>query len=53
VYEIATIAAIVVLVYTAHAGARQARFGWVDRYGDVLAGAAILAVGAFVTLVGI
>lgn len=53
VYEIATIAAIVVLVQAAHAGARQVRFGWVDRYGDVVAGAMILGVGAFVTLVGI
>lgn len=53
VYEIATICAINVLVYTAHAGARQVRFGWVDRYGDAVAGAMILAVGAFVTLIGI
>ncbi|HEX2835728.1 MAG TPA: hypothetical protein VHW00_22125 [Thermoanaerobaculia bacterium] len=53
VYELATIAAINVLVYGAHAGARQVRFAWVDRYGDVLAGAMILAVGTFVTLIGI
>jgi hypothetical protein len=53
VYEIATIAAIIVLVQMAHAGARQVRFAWVDRYGDVVAGAMILAVGALVTIVGI
>jgi nickel/cobalt exporter len=53
VYEIATILAINVLVFMAHAGARKLRFTWVDRYGDVVAGAMILAVGAFVTLVGI
>lgn len=53
VYEIATIAAIVILVQLAHAGVRQVRFAWVDRYGDAIAGAMILSVGAFVTLVGI
>lgn len=53
VYELATILAINILVYTAHAGARQVRFAWVDRYGDVLAGAMILAVGAFVIVIGI
>jgi threonine/homoserine/homoserine lactone efflux protein len=53
VYEIATIAAIVVLVQMAHAGARQMRFAWVDRYGDVVAGTMILAVGALVTIIGI
>lgn len=53
VYEIATIGAITVLVHTAHAGARQVRFAWVDRYGDAVAGAMILAVGTLVTLIGI
>jgi nickel/cobalt exporter len=53
VYEIATIAAIVVLVQLAHAGARQLRFAWFDRYGDVLAGGMILVVGTLVTVLGI
>jgi len=53
VYEIATIAAIVILVRLAHAGARRLQFAWVDRYGDALAGALMICVGAFVTLVGI
>jgi nickel/cobalt exporter len=53
VYELATIAAIVVLVQLAHAGARRLRFGWFDRYGDVVAGGMILVVGTLVTLLGI
>ena len=53
VYEIATIGAILVLVHSAQAGARQLRFAWIDRYGDAAAGALIIALGAFVTLVGI
>jgi nickel/cobalt exporter len=53
VYEIATIAAINILVWTAHAGASRVRFAWVDRFGDVLAGSMMIAVGAFVTFVGI
>lgn len=53
VYEIATIAAIVTLVRLAHAGARRLQFGWVDRYGDFVAGALMISVGAFVTFVGI
>jgi nickel/cobalt exporter len=53
VYEAATIAAIVILVQTAHAGARRLRFAWFDRYGDVVAGAMIVIVGALVTVIGI
>lgn len=53
VYEIATIAAIVILVRMAHAGARRLRFAWVDRYGDAVAGVLMISVGAFVTFVGI
>lgn len=53
VYELATICAIVTLVRLAHAGARRLQFAWVDRYGDALAGALMIAVGAFVTFVGI
>lgn len=53
VYEIATIAAIVVLVQTAHAGARRLRLGWIDRYGDAVAGAVIVLLGTAVTVLGI
>jgi len=53
VYEIATIAAIIVLVHMAHAGARKVRFAWFDRYGDVIAGAAIVCLGTLVTVLGI
>ncbi|HYC88151.1 MAG TPA: hypothetical protein VEO54_02990 [Thermoanaerobaculia bacterium] len=53
VYELATIAAIVILVVTAHAGARRLRFAWFDRYGDLVAGAAIVTVGTLVTVIGI
>jgi len=53
VYEVATIAAIVILVRVAHAGARKLQFGWVDRYGDAVAGGLMIGVGAFVTFIGI
>ncbi len=53
VYEIATIAAIVVLVRLAHAGARRLRFAWIDRYGDAVAGGLMLSVGVVVVVVGI
>jgi nickel/cobalt transporter (NicO) family protein len=53
VYELATIAAIVILVRLAHAGARHLHFGWVDRYGDAVAGALIISVGTLVTVLGI
>lgn len=53
VYEIATIAAIVLLVQIAHAGARQLRFAWFDRFGDAIAGGMILTVGTLVTVLGI
>ena len=53
VYELATIAAIVILVQMAHAGARKLRFAWFDRYGDVIAGAMIVTVGTLVTVIGI
>jgi nickel/cobalt exporter len=53
VYELATIAAIVILVRLAHAGARQLQFAWVDRYGDAVAGALIISLGTLVTVLGI
>ena len=53
VYELATIATMLLLVQTAHAGARRLRFAWVDRFGDAAAGALILCLGTIVTLLGI
>ena len=53
VYEIATIAAIVILVQTAHAGVRAIRMPWLDRYGDAVAGVVIILLGAAVTVLGI
>jgi threonine/homoserine/homoserine lactone efflux protein len=52
-YELATIATMVVLVTTAHAGARAFRAPWIDRYGDATAGAVIVMVGAAVRVLGI
>ena len=52
-YEIATISTMVVLVTTAHAGARAFRAAWIDRYGDVAAGALIVSVGVTMAALGI
>jgi nickel/cobalt transporter (NicO) family protein len=52
-YELATIATMVVLVTLAHAGARALRAPWIDRYGDALAGAVIVSVGAAMAVLGI
>jgi len=52
-YEVATIATMVVLVTTALAGVRTFRAGWIDRYGDVAAGALIVSVGAAMAALGI
>lgn len=53
IYELATIGTMIVLVQTAHAGARAIRMPWLDRYGDVAAGALLMVLGAVVTLLGI
>jgi hypothetical protein len=53
VYETATIATMVVLVLSAHAGARRLEMPWIDRYGDAVAGAVIVIIGAFVGYLGI
>jgi ABC-type nickel/cobalt efflux system permease component RcnA len=53
VYEIATIGTMLVLVSTAHAGARAVRMPWLDRYGDAVAGALIVFLGALVSILGI
>ncbi len=52
-YEVATIATMVFLVAAAHAGARTLRAPWLDRYGDVAAGALIVTVGAAMAALGI
>jgi nickel/cobalt transporter (NicO) family protein len=52
-YEIGTIASMAMLVMTAHASARAIRAPILDRFGDAIAGALILTVGAAVTLLGI
>ncbi|HYH06925.1 MAG TPA: hypothetical protein VEK11_07635 [Thermoanaerobaculia bacterium] len=53
VYELATIAAIVILVHTAHAGTRKLKLAWIDRYGDAVAGVVIILLGTVVTVLGI
>lgn len=53
VYEIATIATMLILVAIAHAGATKVRVSWFDRYGDAVAGAVIVLFGTLVTVLGI
>jgi hypothetical protein len=52
-YELGTIASMSLLVLTAHAGARAIRAPFFDRFGDAVAGALILTVGAMVRVLGI
>jgi len=52
-YEVATIATMVILVAIAHAGARAIHAHWIDRYGDAVAGALIVSVGAAMAALGI
>lgn len=52
-YELGTIASMSILVVTAHAGARVFRAPFFDRFGDAVAGALILTVGAAVRVLGI
>ena len=52
-YELATIATMVILVAVAHAGARAIHAHWIDRYGDAVAGALIVSVGAAMAVLGI
>ena len=53
VYEGATIATMVTLVLSAHAGVRRLEMPWIDRYGDAVAGLVIVCIGAFVGFSGI
>jgi nickel/cobalt exporter len=52
-YELATIAAMVALVLPARAATHAVRAAWMDRFGDVLAGGVIAAVGVLVIAAGI
>lgn len=52
-YEVATIATMMILVGAAHAGVRTLRMPWIDRYGDAVAGALIVVLGAVVTVLGV
>ena len=51
-YEIATIATMVLLVLPARAGARALRFGGIERWADAAAGAVIAGVGVGVAILG-
>jgi hypothetical protein len=53
VYEVSTLATMVVLVLPARAGAGMLRAPWLDRYGDAVAGALIAGVGLAVAALGI
>lgn len=51
-YELATLATMVLLVLPARVGAQKLRFHFLDHYGDAAAGGAIAAVGVLVTVLG-
>ncbi len=52
-YELTTIATMVALVLPARAATHAVRAPWIDRFGDVLAGGVIAAVGVVVSVAGI
>jgi hypothetical protein len=52
-YEAATIATMIALVLPARAATGVVRSAWVDRFGDVLAGTVIVAVGVVVGVTGL
>jgi nickel/cobalt exporter len=53
VYEVATLGAMASIVLAARAGAfRSLQAPWLDRYGDALAGALIVATGVTVAVLG-
>jgi threonine/homoserine/homoserine lactone efflux protein len=47
-YEVATVGSMVALVAFAHSGARLFKGKWIERYGDSMAGALIVATGIMV-----
>lgn len=52
IYEVATIATMVLLVLPARAGARALRAAWLERYAHATAGGVIAMVGVVVTALG-
>jgi hypothetical protein len=52
-YELATILTMIGLVLPARAATQVVRGAWIDRFGDVLAGGVIAAVGVVVSVAGI
>jgi len=52
VYELATLAAMILLVLPARAGVQVLRAAWIERYGDAAAGGLIAAVGLLVVGLG-
>jgi hypothetical protein len=44
---------MIVLVGAARAGAQAIRFAWFDRFGDAVAGALILVLGATLATLGL
>lgn len=51
-YEVATVGAMVGLVALAHSGAKLFQGRWIERYGDSIAGALIVATGLTVAIMG-
>ena len=49
-YEVATVGAMVCLVALAYSGAQRFKGNWVERYGDSMAGALIVATGVLVAV---
>jgi hypothetical protein len=49
-YEVAAVGAMMVLVALAHSGAQLLKSKWIDRYGDSVAGALIVATGVMVAI---
>jgi hypothetical protein len=49
-YEVAAVGAMVVLVALAHSGAQLFKSRWIERYGDSVAGALIVATGVMVAI---
>ncbi|MET0621099.1 MAG: hypothetical protein ABW056_12515 [Thermoanaerobaculia bacterium] len=53
VYEVSTLATMVILVLPARAGAGKLRATWLDRWGDAVAGGLIAGIGLAVSALGI
>jgi threonine/homoserine/homoserine lactone efflux protein len=53
VYEVSTLATMVLLVLPARAGMERFRSPWLDRWGDAVAGGLIAGIGLAVSALGI